>query len=196
MLPSTLSILTNAFPHEERARAIGVWAGVSAIGLALGPILGGWLLEHFSWGSVFLINVPIVVVALVAGQLHSPEQQGPKRAAPRSRGRRIVGRRDCWRWSSASSRCRRVAGGPARSSPPSLSRRSSWRPFVAWEIRCDHPMLESELLPQPELLGGEPDDDADVLRPVVGAVLRNAVLPVHPGLFAVADRGSGFCRWS
>jgi EmrB/QacA subfamily drug resistance transporter len=65
IMPSTLSILTNVFPPAERGRAIGIWAG---IGVAIGPITGGYLLEHFWWGSIFLVNVPIIIVA-VAGTL-------------------------------------------------------------------------------------------------------------------------------
>src|SRR4029079_7016075 len=76
IMPATLSIITNVF-HDprERAKAIGVWAGVSAIGIASGPLLGGMLLEHFWWGSVFLVNVPIVAAALVLGYLYIPESR-------------------------------------------------------------------------------------------------------------------------
>jgi EmrB/QacA subfamily drug resistance transporter len=81
ILPATLSIVTNLFTEPtERARAIAVWAGVAALGLGLGPLVGGWLLRHFYWGSVFLINVPVVVAALIAGRLTIPESRDPNAA--------------------------------------------------------------------------------------------------------------------
>ncbi len=81
IMPSTLSILTNVFPPSERGRAIGIWAGVSGLGIGLGPVVGGLLLNHFWWGSVFLVNVPIVIFAFVAGRLIVPNSKDP--AAPR-----------------------------------------------------------------------------------------------------------------
>ena len=65
-MPSTLSILTNVFPDTERGRAIGIWSGVSGLGVAIGPLVGGYLLSHYWWGSVFLVNLPVIAVALVA----------------------------------------------------------------------------------------------------------------------------------
>lgn len=81
VMPGTLSILVDVFPREERVRAIGIWAAIAHLGIPLGPIVGGWLLEHAWWGSVLLINVPIVAVALVAGRFLVPECRHP--APPR-----------------------------------------------------------------------------------------------------------------
>lgn len=66
IMPSTLSIISNIFDPRERGKAIGVWAGSVGLGVAIGPVVGGLLLEKFWWGSVFLINVPIVAVGLMA----------------------------------------------------------------------------------------------------------------------------------
>jgi EmrB/QacA subfamily drug resistance transporter len=81
IMPSTLSIITSMFPPRERSRAIGVWAGVAGLGIVLGPVVGGWLLESFWWGSVFLVNVPVVTVAILAGWRLVPESRDP-RATP------------------------------------------------------------------------------------------------------------------
>jgi len=77
IMPSTLSIITNIFPPKERGRAIGVWAGVAGLGIVLGPVIGGWLLERFWWGSVFLVNVPVVALAILAGRPLVPESRDP-----------------------------------------------------------------------------------------------------------------------
>jgi EmrB/QacA subfamily drug resistance transporter len=76
IMPATLSILTNVFTdNRERAKAIGVWAGVSAVGIGVGPVAGGFLLTHFWWGAVFLVNVPVVIAALVLGYLLIPDSR-------------------------------------------------------------------------------------------------------------------------
>jgi EmrB/QacA subfamily drug resistance transporter len=78
IMPSTLSILVNVFPAEERAKAIGIWAGVTGAAGAIGPVASGWLLGHFWYGSVFLVNVPIILVALVGGFFLVPKSRDPE----------------------------------------------------------------------------------------------------------------------
>jgi EmrB/QacA subfamily drug resistance transporter len=77
IMPATLSIITNVFPPEERGRAIGLWAAIAGVAVALGPISGGFLLQHFYWGSIFLVNIPIVAVSLLAGFFLIPTSRDP-----------------------------------------------------------------------------------------------------------------------
>jgi EmrB/QacA subfamily drug resistance transporter len=81
IMPATLSIITNVFPRAERGRAIGIWAGTAAIGIGLGPLTGGLLLQVFAWQSVFLVNVPVAVVALLLGIRLVPDSRDPKPGA-------------------------------------------------------------------------------------------------------------------
>ena len=81
IMPSTLSILTATFPAHERGKAIGIWAGVSGLGIAIGPVAGGWLIENADWSWIFLVNLPVVVVALIAGRFLVPESRDE--SAPR-----------------------------------------------------------------------------------------------------------------
>src|SRR5438045_1602014 len=69
MMPATLSIITATFPPKERGTAIGIWAGVSAMALAIGPLIGGLITEHINWNWIFYINVPIGILGIVAGRL-------------------------------------------------------------------------------------------------------------------------------
>ncbi|MFE5375751.1 MFS transporter [Streptomyces mirabilis] len=78
ILPATLAIIMNVFEPAEQPKAIGIWTSVVGFAIALGPIAGGLLLQHFWWGSVFLVNVPIVVVALVAMGAIVPDSKNPK----------------------------------------------------------------------------------------------------------------------
>jgi EmrB/QacA subfamily drug resistance transporter len=78
VMPATLSLISNIFTDAaERTKAIGIWAGVSALGVGLGPVTGGFLLTHFWWGSVFLVNVPIVALGLVGGWCLVPDSRDP-----------------------------------------------------------------------------------------------------------------------
>jgi EmrB/QacA subfamily drug resistance transporter len=80
IMPATLSILTDVFGNpSERVKAIGIWSGITGLGVAVGPTLSGWLLEHFGWSSVFLVHVPIVIVALLAGRALVPASRADRR---------------------------------------------------------------------------------------------------------------------
>jgi EmrB/QacA subfamily drug resistance transporter len=80
IMPATLSIIANVFPSHERARAITIWAGVSGLGVGLGPLVGGLLIENFAWSSVFLLNVPIALIALALGFFLVPDSRDPSGA--------------------------------------------------------------------------------------------------------------------
>ena len=77
VMPQTLSIITNVFDPRERARAIGIWASAVGVAIAIGPIVGGLLLDHFWWGSVFLINVPLTAIGIIAIIVLVPESKSP-----------------------------------------------------------------------------------------------------------------------
>lgn len=78
IMPGTLSILAAVFPPEERSRAIAIWAGFAGSGAAIGIVGSGWLLEHFWWGSVFFVNVPIVALAIVLVAKLVPTSRDPR----------------------------------------------------------------------------------------------------------------------
>ena len=148
IMPSTLSILTNVFPAEERGRAIGIWAGVSGLGIGIGPVVGGWLLTHFWWGSVFLVNVPVVIVALVAGRLIVPNSRDPHAAKldPLGALLSIVG---------LVSLVYGIIEAPSQgwSDPIILAAFAVAAivlgAFVAWELSTDHPMLNIRFFENP-----------------------------------------------
>ncbi len=81
IMPATLSIIANVFPDEERGKAIGIWAALAALGIGLGPLAGGLLLEWFDWSSVFLVNVPVALTALLLGIRLVPESKDPRPGA-------------------------------------------------------------------------------------------------------------------
>ncbi len=79
MMPATLSIITATFAPKERGAALGIWAGVSAMALAIGPLIGGLITENIGWNWIFYINVPVGIVGLVAGRLIIPESKDTSR---------------------------------------------------------------------------------------------------------------------
>ncbi|MEY9487632.1 EmrB/QacA subfamily drug resistance transporter [Streptomyces calvus] len=75
LLTTTLAVVMQIFTHEEQPRAIGIWAAVNSLGFAAGPLVGGFILNHFWWGAIFLVNLPVVVLALVAVAAYVPESR-------------------------------------------------------------------------------------------------------------------------
>ena len=76
LIPGSLAIISSSFREEDRGRAIGTWSGFSAITAALGPVLGGWLIEHLSWRAVFFINLPLAIIVVVICYWRVPESSG------------------------------------------------------------------------------------------------------------------------
>ncbi|MFJ2771753.1 MFS transporter [Streptomyces sp. NPDC087300] len=139
IMPSTLSILITVFDDGERRKAIGAWSAVAAVGLVGGPVLGGVLIARFWWGSVFLMNVPIAVVAIIAALVLMPESKGPARKAdPLGMVLSVIGM-TALVWTIIES---------AEAGLGHLSTRVSLgvavlalAAFVVWELRTDSPMV-------------------------------------------------------
>jgi EmrB/QacA subfamily drug resistance transporter len=148
VMPSTLSILTNVFPARERAKAIALWAGISGSGAALGPLASGLLLDHFWWGSVFLVNLPIIALALAAGWVLVPKSKDATGSPldPVGAVLSIVG---------LSALVYAIIEGPHHGWLSAAS--FAWFgaalvvlvAFVFWELRNDHPMLDMHLFQNP-----------------------------------------------
>jgi EmrB/QacA subfamily drug resistance transporter len=149
IMPATLSILTNVFTvPAERARAIAIWAGFSAMGIAFGPISGGYLLQHFSWSSVFVVNLPIVVVALIGGRLFIPTSKDPSapRLDPMGAALSIAGltallygiiEAPTYGWGDSTTLAAFALAVVLLGA------------FVAWELHSDHPMLDVHFFDNP-----------------------------------------------
>jgi EmrB/QacA subfamily drug resistance transporter len=141
IMPATLSIITNVFPPEERGQAIALWAAIAGIGVALGPISGGFLLEHFYWGSIFLVNVPIVAFALITGFFVIPTSRDPAepKQDPVGAGLSIVG---------LFALVYAIIQAPERGWTDPLIvamfvlSAAVLTAFALWERRSDHPMLD------------------------------------------------------
>jgi EmrB/QacA subfamily drug resistance transporter len=148
IMPSTLSILTNVFPPKERGQAIGIWAAVAGLGIILGPVIGGYLLDHFWWGSVFLINVPIIVAALASGYYLIPESKDPE-------ARRLDPVGALLSIAALSALLYAIIEAPSRgwTSGTTLSFFGLAALLIAifmwWEIRSDHPMLDLRFFENP-----------------------------------------------
>jgi len=153
IMPSTLSILTNVFTEpRERAKAIGLWAGFSGIGIAAGPAMGGWLLSHFWWGSVFLINVPIAAVAILLGHFTIPTSRDP--SAPRpdlpGTGLSVLGLTVLLYGIIEAPSAGWANGGVLAGF---LGGVVVLTVFVLWERASDHPMLDVRFFKNPRFSG-------------------------------------------
>jgi EmrB/QacA subfamily drug resistance transporter len=148
IMPATLSILTNVFRGPERAKAIAIWASSGALAVGAGPALGGWLIEHFWWGSVFLINVPVVAVGLIGGIFAVPTSRDPQapRLDPTGAALSVVGlasllygiiEAPTYGWSSP------VIIGALAFGMVLLTA------FVLVEVRSSHPMLDVRFFANP-----------------------------------------------
>ena len=148
IMPSTLSIITQMFAEPgERQRAIGFWAGTSGLGIALGPIIGGLLLAHFWWGSVFLINVPIAFAGLALAIPLVPDSKNPAAAAPDVPGALLsVTGLGLLLWS--------IIEAPVRGWTSALVIAAGagglavLAAFTAWELHSSHPMLNVQFFRQ------------------------------------------------
>jgi EmrB/QacA subfamily drug resistance transporter len=80
LVPGSLAIISSSFSEDQRGRAIGTWSGFSAITTAIGPVIGGWLIEHVSWRAVFFINIPLAVLVIIISVWRVPESSDPESA--------------------------------------------------------------------------------------------------------------------
>ena len=148
IMPATLSILTNIFPAGERAKAIALWSAVAGLGFGLGPAIGGWMLERFWWGSVLLVNVPVILMAIALGHRLVPTSKDPAADRPDPVGAVLS-------MGALASLLYGVIEAP----------RHGWLTantigwvgagllllavFAIWELRSDHPMLDMRFFRNP-----------------------------------------------
>ncbi len=147
--PATMALLTTVFTDAaERAKAIGIWSSASGLGVAIGPTAGGWLLGHFAWGSIFLVNVPIVAAALIAGRFVIPASKAPHRPRFDPPGILLA------ILASAGLTYTLIEAGPAGwTSAGTLGRGAAsvvlLAAFIGWELHTDHPMVPLAIFRNP-----------------------------------------------
>jgi len=149
VMPATLSILTNVFRDpSERARAIAMWSAVSGLGIAIGPTAGGWLLEHFSWGSIFVVNVPIVVIALIGGRMVVPPSRDahPGALDPIGAGLSVAGLVALIYAIIEAPNTGWLSGRTIGLALAGIAVLAGW---VGWELRSAHPMVDLRIFRNP-----------------------------------------------
>ena len=149
MIPLSMAVLPSMFPDAtERARALNIWVTSTAVGMPLGPIIGGWLLSHAWWGSIFLINVPLVIVGVTAVAVFVPKSERSQ-SFPLD----LVG------VVMSSAGLAALTFGCIRAGQESWSQPLAWGTiaagslllalFVAWQRRCPHPLVDLSLFAEP-----------------------------------------------
>jgi EmrB/QacA subfamily drug resistance transporter len=147
VMPLTLSVLPAIFTEQERPKAIAVWSVASGLSIALGPIVGGWLLDRYFWGSIFLLNVPFIAAALVAVAWLVPESRDPRARRSDPAGALLAA-------AGLTSLVYGIIEQPARGwDPVTLAALAAGAVllavFAGWERRSSHPMLNVRLFANP-----------------------------------------------
>jgi MFS transporter, DHA2 family, integral membrane protein len=140
VMPATLSILSVVFPPHERGKAFGIWAAFAGLGGALGPVVGGWLLENFDWPSIFALNLPVILLGLLGTLLFVPSSRDAQRRPldPLGAFLSIL---------ALGALLYGIIEGPNRGWTDALTLSGfavalvAWPLFVLWELRAKHPML-------------------------------------------------------
>lgn len=152
IMPSTLSILITVFDEDERPKAMAAWSSVSMLGLVGSPVLGGVLIDHFSWHAIFLVNVPVVVLAVAAGLALMPESRGPwQKPDPLGAVLSAVGMTALVGWIIEIPQ-RGAFGGT--SLPILAAAVAGLAGFVVWERRTASPMVPLALFKHRNFSGG------------------------------------------
>ncbi|MFJ8823721.1 MFS transporter [Streptomyces sp. NPDC102467] len=152
LMTTTLAVVVQIFDDTERVKAIGLWATVNSLGFAVGPLLGGVMLDHFWWGAIFLINIPVAVIGLIAVLALVPESKNPRGERPDLLGAVlstigmtgvvyaiISGPGDGW--TSATTLTSGAIGVVVMAA------------FVTWELRSPHPMLDMHFFRNQQFTG-------------------------------------------
>jgi EmrB/QacA subfamily drug resistance transporter len=153
IMPATLSIIMTVFTdNTERIKAIGLWSAVSGLGVAIGPVAGGWLLAHFSWDAIFLVNLPIVAVALIAGHWLVPASRAPESGRLDLIGAALsVAAFTVLTYGIIEAPANGWLSG--RTLGLGVASAALLAVFGVWEARSDHPMLPLHLFRNPRFTG-------------------------------------------
>ena len=148
VMPTTLSIINDVFPDDDKPKAMVAWSAVASFGIALGPTVGGWMVDQFWWGSIFLINVPVVVVAIIGARVTVPESRTPRGVPVDGVGALLsvitmgalvhgIIELPTWGWH------------PTHTALPLAVAVGVGALFILWEARTPHPMMPLRIFTDP-----------------------------------------------